>query len=875
MAYTYSSWEYSQGPTLYIDSSGFKSIDDNKNFVYYYIVTYSPVEFRRKVTDDKGVSTYEFKYSFGNSNASRKVLKEETFSGKEKITKTVEHTVTEEGFSDTIIKTFYIDTNITNNLNTNIHITVNPKSKVETSEWTFTNTKNFPKEWEGKEYLGWYSVTETGYRTESYRTWGYAWVYLPNPDKYYSPSCSGPIYIPDEGEEYGWGYNTDYKYYYTATRRVSYSYTNVYNTYCKLNLKNVREKIGDFSEHSVVTFMLKTEQGLNKPPKVSLDTGTTSTSLRKELTPKNEGSHATGDYVEYYLPVSLINQHFKDYNEITIILEKGSCDAKQAYFTEAFVFVEIDATKIPYINLIVQAYDAAADKWFNACVVPYLNYIEIEDLRKNESQVAKNLFFPEDLPKTDSTYRIMLDTNVHASDRELLTNLRIDVLSQQLIVPGSVEDRKIFLNNDTIDYEIEADEVDELKLNALGHINYRIPTHPGFLKQGANDVHAYLKNSVFADDSGIAKENISKNIWYDYVSVKNGNWISNNIFVSNTFEFPQISLLKSSDNNVLNDTLISFKIPYESLKPYSTYTLKFDANASESFVITDINTINPSDVSRVNKSTLFIDTDADTSKASVEAIEYIFYSPLYKIKRDEDTEYVSEFNVCDRDIPMEIKIKTKNIQPGDKGVLNININRYAIKNILLKGMHCFCEDSNGVRYLDVTEPYNINSTSNRQFDTSITMYYDGFHVEQINPLLYKDMMYLREALNKIRSQYTIPAYNWSEWGDKFDDKGETLYDDYGHRYGVEQGQPLRAIHFNDVKACCVDTYEKLLALKPPVHLNTSPTMFRNNVNLIPYKDGAPEQGYVLQHYLDREGNPMEVDKYFPEWRKIIDLINRN
>ena len=30
MAITYSSWEYSQGPTLYIDSSGFESIDDDK-----------------------------------------------------------------------------------------------------------------------------------------------------------------------------------------------------------------------------------------------------------------------------------------------------------------------------------------------------------------------------------------------------------------------------------------------------------------------------------------------------------------------------------------------------------------------------------------------------------------------------------------------------------------------------------------------------------------------------------------------------------------------------------------------------------------------------------------------------------------------------
>ena len=40
-------------------------------------------------------------------------------------------------------------------------------------------------------------------------------------------------------------------------------------------------------------------------------------------------------------------------------------------------------------------------------------------------------------------------------------------------------------------------------------------------------------------------------------------------------------------------------------------------------------------------------------------------------------------------------------------------------------------------------------------------------------------------------------------------------------------------------------------------------------------DDDPTQGYVLQHGQDKEGNIMDIDKYFPEWRKIIELINRN
>ena len=86
---------------------------------------------------------------------------------------------------------------------------------------------------------------------------------------------------------------------------------------------------------------------------------------------------------------------------------------------------------------------------------------------------------------------------------------------------------------------------------------------------------------------------------------------------------------------------------------------------------------------------------------------------------------------------------------------------------------------------------------------------------------------------------------------------------------------MRAIHFNEVKDCCIDTYIKLLELKPPVDLNVSPSMIRNNVKLTPLVDNDPNQGYVLQHYKDKNGNDMDVDKYFPEWKMLIDLINRN
>ena len=139
----------------------------------------------------------------------------------------------------------------------------------------------------------------------------------------------------------------------------------------------------------------------------------------------------------------------------------------------------------------------------------------------------------------------------------------------------------------------------------------------------------------------------------------------------------------------------------------------------------------------------------------------------------------------------------------------------------------------------------------------------------------EDLNLTIEQLDKIRADYTIEPYSWSNWANKADKDGNVVYDSWGHPYGVDLDQPLRAMHFNDVKQCCVDTYEKLLELKPPVLLNTSPSMFRNNTGLIPLVDDDESQGYVLQHYQDKLGNMMEVDKYFPEWKQIINLINRN
>ena len=167
-------------------------------------------------------------------------------------------------------------------------------------------------------------------------------------------------------------------------------------------------------------------------------------------------------------------------------------------------------------------------------------------------------------------------------------------------------------------------------------------------------------------------------------------------------------------------------------------------------------------------------------------------------------------------------------------------------------------------------PYNTGIDSGRKSETHMVVYYDGFRVEHINPLLFKDMIYLKYELDKIRNEYTLEPYPWKEWTNV-----KNQVDKEGHMLGVGKDQPLRATHFEEVRQCCITTYSDLLKLKPPVDLNTTPTIFRDNTGLIPLDDTDEKQGYVLQHVIDKNGEPLEINKYFPEWKKIIDLINRN
>ena len=904
MAMTYSSWEYSQGPTVYIDSSGFETIDENKNFVYYYIVTYGPVEYRRKATDEKGVSVYEYKYSFGLDLTARKVFDKFTFSGKNQLTKTVVHEITEDGFKKSITKTFVIDTNIESNLNNNPQITINPNYKIDVTDWAFENNatppSNFnnvsvPNEGVGNLSMytkptvyGWFNTISTGYTTETYyvtesyvvRTY-YEWVNYTYYDyEEYRCTVNGCNDVHSHRVQKTERRQVPRYEYATRqvkkTRQVPYTVTKLSNSFCTLSLKTVREKISDYEKSSSVIFVLKTATGLNKAPTVSMMTDRSTKTNKTELTPKSTSSINAYGLIEYYVPFSLLNSTYKNCDTIEIMIEKGACSASEALIIEAYALVEIETDAIPYINLMVQTYDKDSDRWNTCCVIPYLNYQEIQDMRASQQHISKNLFFPSDLPKSKYNYRIQLDTNLVAHEAERFTNFRIDVLSEQLLQPGSMNDRTLYVNNDSLEYpvEVEVDTIDEIKLNVLGFSTHAKKPYAGFLKQGANEVHAYLKNSVRVIEEDIPEDNISENEFYNYIVKTNGDWLSNNVFAANSFDLGQISLLQGN-NLAYEDDLITFKLPYRMFKSNSNYTFIFNVYADDSFSITEAATVDAADEDKIIKSKIYASIDADPKKVSLVDYEKILYSPPYKLKTKDQTELISEENICERNVEVRIEMNTNDIDINDNGEFTFIIKRFAIKNVFIKNFQCLYINENDEKFVDVTEPYGVDVFTDRQFDTFVTMYYDGFHLEYINPLLYRDMIYLRNELDKIRYEYTLQPYLWTEWTNTYDAKGNLIVDDFNNAYGVEANQPIRAAHFNDVKNCCVKTYEDLLALRPPVGLNTSPTQFREGTGLIPLNDEDPSQGYVLQHYKDKLGNEMDVDKYFPEWRQIVNLINRN
>ena len=294
MALTYGSWEYNQGPKLYIDSSGFESIDNDKNFTYWYTVTYSPVEHKRKVTDENGTSHYEYKYSFGDNNSSRKTLGRYTFSGKTQVTKTVSHSVTEAGYKDTLSKTFYIDANMSSNLNTNNGKPVDPSLKFNTDEWKINGTSSSS--------IGWKTSTKTGYYTESYSYWTTETVYVPTGIQWTgNPPGNGKIingycYIIETRRVQRW-----------STRQVPYNYNVLENSTCALNIKSIRDKISSFVEYvnpSVIVNLKNTSSGLNVAPDVYINSST-NTSDRVKLSPVNSGAVSQNGYARYYRPLSI------------------------------------------------------------------------------------------------------------------------------------------------------------------------------------------------------------------------------------------------------------------------------------------------------------------------------------------------------------------------------------------------------------------------------------------------------------------------------------------------------------------------------------------------------------------------------------------
>jgi hypothetical protein len=502
---------------------------------------------------------------------------------------------------------------------------------------------------------------------------------------------------------------------------------------------------------------------------------------------------------------------------------------------------------------VFQSYNSSLNSWTDCLTVPYLNKDEIIRLRSGEFKSSKNIFLPQNLPASDGDYRIRIDTNLTGDTKEIIDSFKIDVLSEQK-VPTGLSDKAIYISNDTLNKEYFIDDVDEIKLNALNFIDYTKETEVGFLREGANDISGYLKSTnVEIQTSEKYIENKTENIFCSkYLRHKHGHWISNKIFASHSIDIPKVGILKTKDTRT---KILEFIIPYRDLAPNTHYYLEFEIEVFMVYDIPDIHTINEVDKDNVIESLIFSNCTGDQNKITVKNIDEIIFKPHHNIKYSNNSiGFINNINKYNKTILKTIEIKTDNISSFDVDEFKLSLWTEGIANIYIKNMRWKRKYDNNKIDVDVFNFYGDNDTDERYYETNMILYYNKNKIEYINPLIYDDLMYLKNELDKIRSDYNMVAYEWNSWLDK-----DT---------GVQKNNILKAAHFDEIKNCCYDTYEKLLDIG--IDKETDPSEFK----MIPYWMDSSGQK-ILQHVYDVNKKPMDFDDYFPEWKLLIDLLNKN
>ena len=334
----------------------------------------------------------------------------------------------------------------------------------------------------------------------------------------------------------------------------------------------------------------------------------------------------------------------------------------------------------------------------------------------------------------------------------------------------------------------------------------------------------------------------------------NGSWISSSAYTSSSimpYNLYRRSILKPSTDNwdEVSADILEVKIPYSYLTADTEYAITFNSCATAGFNYQyDTYEIWESEEKDVCKAyvytTLFDHSDLKNISYTPECL---IYTPSYRIIESKRT--VAQVNDYDKTISNSIKFKT----PVAAVMENIKDKSFTIR-LGVRGINTL--KLTNMKLNNITKSTSENLSVSKEIDTQVKENKTSINVKYvaisyklgyIDPMLYDDMIALREFLVSIATQYSININ--VPW--------RTITRDKSY---------LMARDFNDVKTYCFNLFTQLKSKYPqafkkdPAEFNKLPTIKAGEARVVEINASGKPQ-------VDRRGKT-----YFSEWDDLVDLI---
>ena len=385
-------------------------------------------------------------------------------------------------------------------------------------------------------------------------------------------------------------------------------------------------------------------------------------------------------------------------------------------------------------------------------------------------------------------------------------------------------------------------EIDNDHLLNKNYIDYIWSSAEKILLPGDNKIEAYTCPYNYGDP---------------YIDFKefNGDWVSGNSFISNSI-MPYNSYRRSilRPDSVANweevsSDVLEMQIPYSKLTPENEYEIIFNSHVDSGFEYEyDNYEIHSADENYLCNSYMFIDVTHSYLKNVNYTRENLIYRPHYKIM--ETNKEFDEVNNYNKETANSIKFKapTKSIMDSldQDECFSILISARGVNKLKLQNM--FLRNINSGEKQELSSSKELNSQIKENL-ISINLKYAALNLKlnYIDPLIYDDMMMLRNYLFELATQYGVNIS--PPW-----------------RSITKDSSYLMARDYNDITSYCFNLFTQLKSKYP--------TVFKGNPNEF---KSLPiiKAGETRVVNISASGKP-SVDRrgktYFSEWDDLIDAI---